>query len=414
MANLKVKLMWMCKTETGWRRFPVIMGKNGSVKPHAVVAGGQTRLYPEGHFEIRWYEGSNKKYDNAGLSAPDALLKRAQKEQELRVRSQAREAGLMIVEPVSVGSDGRVRKPIQSEFDAFILHVESKGSPVAARAYTLAIDEFLTVPSVAAKQFMDQLSRSDMDAYMTLLRKRGCSDRTVKNRFVNVKAFFIFAGLNPRLTGSQALALEAPKFEKRTVSVYDPEDLALFFAAILNPRFFAACQIMLNCGLRDKEMRYLEWRNVHLHGQHPRIHIEGDEKYLFKVKKSEQRDIPLREDLLEFLIDYRKQHPSDSPLVCPTSNGCPNTRLWFHVKAAARRAGLNCGSCAACRERDECEAWYPHKFRATFITGCHEVMGLRSVMKLSGHSTLGSVERYLSPARDSIIREKLNKVKFIA
>jgi integrase len=84
------------------------------------------------------------------------------------------------------------------------------------------------------------------------------------------------------------------------------------------------------------------------------------------------------------------------------------------LKRRVRQAGLNCGTCEACLARKECERWFLHKFRATFITKLLQSgMDLRTVMKLSGHSDLESVMRYLSPAADEAIKKHVSNVKWI-
>lgn len=39
MANRTVTLIRICKTEKGWRRYPVAFGKNGRIRPGWVMVG---------------------------------------------------------------------------------------------------------------------------------------------------------------------------------------------------------------------------------------------------------------------------------------------------------------------------------------------------------------------------------------
>jgi integrase len=60
-----------------------------------------------------------------------------------------------------------------------------------------------------------------------------------------------------------------------------------------------------------------------------------------------------------------------------------------------------------------CHHWFLHKFRATAITmWLRSGLDLRTVMKLSGHSNLESVERYLSPASDKSVREHVKGINW--
>ena len=85
------------------------------------------------------------------------------------------------------------------------------------------------------------------------------------------------------------------------------------------------------------------------------------------------------------------------------------------LKRIARRAGLNCGECSTClqgagTERQECERWFLHKFRATFAT-MHLQAGvdLRTVQSWLGHKDLASTMRYLKPARGEEVWERFNR-----
>jgi hypothetical protein len=40
VSNRKVTLLRYCKTEAGWRRYPVVIDKTGKVKPNAVLVRG--------------------------------------------------------------------------------------------------------------------------------------------------------------------------------------------------------------------------------------------------------------------------------------------------------------------------------------------------------------------------------------
>lgn len=62
-------------------------------------------------------------------------------------------------------------------------------------------------------------------------------------------------------------------------------------------------------------------------------------------------------------------------------------------------------------EREECERWYLHKFRATNTTNLLRAgIDPRTVMQYTGHSDLGTVMRYLSPAELPDTQKKINRI----
>jgi integrase len=416
MANTQVTLIWRCKTEAGWRQFKAVMGANGRPKKGVVMDGDppQEVQYPQGSFQLRYYEGNKMIYKNVGPDTGKALDEKYKLENLLKTRVTAVEAGVQIVE------DPR-RKTLATAYEAFLQSADDRGSDEAKIVYRTALDEFFQVIN---RTYVDELTMEDMLQYQRHLRKRGCSDRTIFNRWSNVKAFFLYCGFDPKKMPSEdgeKRKLKAPKYEEQTPEIYEPEEMGEIFkfmesdAAIeSDPGLYACCQIMLKCGLRDQEACYLEWRNVNLNSGI--LSVRGNPRYDFKVKDSEQRDIPMPKSLVRWLRSYREARPQDL-LVCPTVTGLPNTKHLRLLKSAAFRAGLNCNSCPTCVEKNECERWFLHKFRATAITMWlrpKEMGGagldLRTVMKLSGHADLASVMRYLSPASDEAVRKGVDAV----
>ncbi len=135
------------------------------------------------------------------------------------------------------------------------------------------------------------------------------------------------------------------------------------------------------------------------------VRLQGEED-------SEQRDIPVPSDVLIAMKERRKTHGKCS-LVLATSGRLPNRKLLRTLKRLALRAGLNCGVCSGCIERNECREWELHKFRRTFATNLlRNGVDIRTVQMLMGHADLDSTLRYLAPAESSEIQDKINSIKW--
>ena len=81
------------------------------------------------------------------------------------------------------------------------------------------------------------------------------------------------------------------------------------------------------------------------------------------------------------------------------------------IKRIAKRAALNCGNCSTCLQKNECERWYTHKFRATFATTLLRAgVDVASVQYQMGHKDLESTMRYLAPieAKSKVMQAKIN------
>lgn len=127
------------------------------------------------------------------------------------------------------------------------------------------------------------------------------------------------------------------------------------------------------------------------------VTVRFKEEYGFSPKAYKSREVPIPDQLIEMLIQWKKK--SNGSLVFPTSGGLPNGDFLEICKAIAKRAGL---------KQDE---FWLHKFRATFASlalWCG--IDLRTVQMWMGHSDLESTMRYLKPNRSQAVRQQVNRI----
>lgn len=110
MANKTVSLVRLCKTPDGWRRYPVVFGGNGRIKPGWAKVGDKEHHFPNGKYQLREYEGSKIKYKTADGSASDALVALRKREYELSGKAEAEAAGLKVLEPETRQAHHRVNQ----------------------------------------------------------------------------------------------------------------------------------------------------------------------------------------------------------------------------------------------------------------------------------------------------------------
>lgn len=397
MANRKVILLRYCKTEKGWRRYPVAIGRNGRIRPNYVLVDGQPRQYSEGHYELRSYKGSKPVYRNVGTNAQDALQERDKEAQLLVARDAAVAGGAVLLE-----EKGRIL--LSRRADTFVQSAGDRGATVAAAAYRLAIDEFL---SVTGKTYADQVTAEDIAAHHLALKKRGCGARTVHNRHMNVKAFLVDCGVSVA-----ALGKSAPKYDKTLPEIYDPKELKTFFESISDSIYHTLIfDLLLKTGLREQEAMYLEWEDISFQTQTLTIHSKP--ALGFRIKDKEERSVPIPLDLIEKLKKY--QENSDNHFVIGTRKDKPHTKLLRLLKGLVKKAELNCGRCEGCKSREECEKWFLHKFRATYCTQLlRSGLDLRTVQGMMGHSDIASTMRYLRPQEDAHTQSKINSIEWTA
>jgi integrase len=167
-------------------------------------------------------------------------------------------------------------------------------------------------------------------------------------------------------------------------------------------------------GFRDKEIRYLTWRDIDFRNQ--AIRVTAKPQFEFKPKNKEEREVPVPQSLLELLKAHREKkraHPAG--LVFPTSNNEPDKKHENKLKNIAYRAGLNCGNCVTahgnhCAKGPYCHQWFLHKFRHTFATRNLQdhVCDIRTLQLWLGHSDLASTMVYLKAVRSKDVLSKVN------
>jgi len=314
----------------------------------------------------------------------------------LAARVSASAAGVKVEEAA-----GRLN--LRRELTRFIEATEARGSNEAALVYRAAAEEFL---EVTGRVFADEITTDDISRYQRALRRRALSDRTIANHHGRLLAFLRHLKLDVK-----GLAPYAPKYEEPLPEIYSKAELKAFFGTINDEHLSLVFELLLKTGMRDQEAIHLRWSNIAF--DRGVLRVRSNPEWDFKVKDSDQRDIPVPVDLLDRLKAYRETH-SGGKLVAGTASGSPDTKLLRKLKRLVKRAGLNCGECKACVEREECEHWYLHKFRATYITALlRSGMDIRTVMKLSGHADLASVMRYLSPADDAEVQNHVAEIAWM-
>ena len=400
MENRTVTLMIRHRGEDGkWKRSPAARGANGRVKPgHALVKG---KIVPvmDGAYELRHYEDRRVVYTPAGKNAADADGQRARQEKTSTAMVVAEDAGLQIV-------TGEDRKTLRGSADAYISDAEGRKAMAAASMARSATAEFIRLTK---KNFVDEIRKEDLYRFHAALRKRGCGPRTLSNKHSRIVSWLRFAGID------KANIPPRPKYEEALPTIYEPEQYkALLEGADTHTKM--CILLALKAGLRDKELRHLEFRDINFTNN--TLIVRGKPEWGFKVKDSEQRELPLPDDLVAELRAWRESR-SGKRLVLGTERDTPSSVLLEDVKRTAHRAGLSCGSCDGCANREKpksrsgCEEFTLHKFRRTYLTMLlRNHVDVRTVQRLAGHSDLESTLRYLRPASGPELQAKINAVQW--
>jgi integrase len=344
-------------------------------------------------YELRSYEGSKVVYKAIGTDAQKALQMSEREQRRRVVRAEAEAVGEKIVEE-------EARKLLTSAAKQYVKRAEENQAREAAIVYGKALEHFLE--DIRAR-YVDEVDEDVMRAFHVRLRKRGNGPRTIANKHSHVKGFLVWAGADPKKLGRK------PRFEKKIPIVYDDAEIGTLRAFIKRQAFRVVIDVFRMAGLRDREAQYLTWPDVDF--KRGLILVRSKPKLGFEIKDKEERDVPLVPALAAVLSQWKEQQEPKSEFVLATSSGKVNKKWLATLKVAARRAGLNCGRCDSCRERNECARYTLHSFRRTYATTLsRNGVDVRTIMQLMGHSDIQTTLSYLAPMTMESAQTVVNKI----
>lgn len=399
LGERSVSLVLRVKIDGRWTRFPAAYGKNGRIRPGFAQVGEKQIQFESPAYETRIYENRQAKYTAVGRNAADAEAERQRLEKGFVARAMADRAGLKIEKTPDV------RPTLKQSAADYIKDCQDRDAMEAAGKARLVTDEFL---KIIKKTYVDEIQRGDILAFHKALRKHGMSDRTIFDKHNRIKSWMIFAKVNKEAL--KDILPPTPKFDKKLPTTYTRDEVTAILEAA-PPKERLTYEIAMKCGLRDQELCHLEYRDI----DHERkvLRVRSKPKHEFRVKDSEERDVPVPYDLLAAIQKRRAEYP-DVDLVLPSARGGVDRKMLRTLKRLAKAHDLNCGQCEGCAsELGECQAWTLHKFRRTYATTLlRNQVDLKTVQHYMGHADLASTLRYLRPAEGEEARERINAIQW--
>jgi integrase len=363
------------------------------VKPGHALIDGKVVPVKDWTYDLRYTVDRKTAYLHVGDSAADADARRQQLEIKSSVKAQAKEAGIQVVETAE-------SKTLKATAAAYIDNAVKRGANEAAEQARLVSEEFLRLVKVSK---VDQVTQDDVFAYHQWLRKNQCGDRTVSNKHMRLASWLRFAGIDPKQIPPR------PRYEEKLPDMYSSAQTSALLAAA-DPYMRMCILIALKCGLRDQELRHVEFRDIDWESK--TLRVRAKPQWKFTVKTWEQREVPVTKNVLEALMEWQQKRPGQT-LILGTKNQKPNTKLLRMLKHVAKYAGLNCGRCDPCLERKECEEFTLHRFRRTYITTLlRRRIDLRTVQAYAGHKDIASTMRYLTPQTATEAQDAINAIEW--
>lgn len=381
MPNREVNLTKRVKTEQGLRYCPVALSANGRVKPDVVLVNGREERHPEGAYYLEWREGPKRVRISVGKDAADASARRQRKEAELNAVNN----GVAVVS--ESGQNGR--RSLALAVAEYLEETKLTKKPKTLAAYTTALSYF---QESCPKLFLEDIERKDLVKFSAFLRdEKKQSPRSCWNKFANVMSFLKANGIRGLLKKT-----DWPRYTEEEPEMYEQEELDKLFKAC-NEEEHLWFEFFLMTGMREQEVMHLYWSDINFTASTVRVSHKPDRNWTPKAYK--EREIPMPAKLVKKLKAWKAKCDKTCELVFPTSGCNPKLDFLDCLKACAERAKL-----------DKDNFWL-HKFRSTFATRClWGGVDLRTVQQWLGHSDMESTMRYLKPARNQAVQEKVNDI----
>jgi integrase/recombinase XerD len=365
------------KTSTGLRYCPVVLSANGRIRPDAVIVNGKQEKHPEGAYYLEWREGSKRVRLSVGKDAADASASRLRKEAELNATNH----GVTVIP-----QNGQ--QSLAAAIAAYLDETKLTKKPKTFSAYSTALSYF---SESCHKLTLPEVTRKDLLMFAAFLRdEKEQSPRSAYNKFENVMTFLKAQGIRG-IVGKN----DWPRFTETEPEVYEREELAkLFKVCDAEERLWF--EFFLMTGFREQEVIYCTWPDVNV--SRCTVTVRHKPEYNWTPKAYKEREVPIPTKLIAAL-KKRKTKAGDCALVFPTAGCRPKLDFLDCLKGVAQRAKL------------KPEAFWLHKFRATFATwSLWAGVDLRTVQQWLGHSDMESTMRYLKPSRSAQTRDKVNEI----
>jgi integrase len=381
VANLKVSIIEKIKADGVWKAVPVSVPKE---KPNG--KGLYLKDHREGKFLLVWREGGQKRYSGYIPSLPEAI--REKKQKELYLAGVAN--GLRVEDP----TEGNARLTVDAAIDEFLSGLTGRGNTVPTYRQNLRQFQYWNSRiAKAGKTYLDQIDRQHMMAFKKYLE----SNPNIEND--EYTAVWKCIRVNKMIKTMLKLPPGQGPVKKSDFSdVLNRKPVVTTYRKDERDKFLATCKgvqtiiwtLFLKCGLRLKELSYLEWTDIDFVRHIVRIRRKkvknGNNVVDFIPKKWSIRDVAIPTDLLMLL--EQQQAKSSSNLCFSTRTGRINTKLWDQCKRIAKKAGVDVAK------------FKPKNFRSSYATNrLRSGYTLPDIRDQMGHRDIHSVEHYLEAMR---------------
>ncbi len=277
---------------------------------------------------------------------------------------------------------------MEQQLQAFITYLHnvkktSQNTELSYKRDLAKMEKFLSARGITEAE---QVSASDLEAYIQDLNANGFKAATVSRNIASMKAFFGYAVKELGLKEDPSTGLKSPKIEKKMPEILTMEEVVRLLEQPKGDtpkeiRDKAMLELLYATGIRVSELIGLLVSDVNM-----------QMNYILCRDANKERVIPFGNEARHALIRYLEssrnvmvEDPS-SPILFANCSGQKMSRqgFWKLIKYYAKKAGITSDIT-------------PHTLRHSFAAHLVENgADLRSVQEMLGHSDISTTQIYAS------------------
>jgi len=191
---------------------------------------------------------------------------------------------------------------MDAAIDEYLDYIQKHRSLRTYRTYRPVLDVLFR--NSYTKTYVDEVTREDILKFTSDCFDLGLVPRTVYDRLVTVLQLFKRHGFKGLVESS-----DWPSYVETIRPIYEEEEIGMMIRHA-NPDEAMIIKFCVASGFRDREVRYVVWRDVDF--RNSVVRVTAKPIWKFKPKNYEERAVPMPSVMIEQLRqmkERRKMHP---------------------------------------------------------------------------------------------------------
>ncbi|MCB0327885.1 MAG: site-specific tyrosine recombinase XerD [Bdellovibrionales bacterium] len=275
----------------------------------------------------------------------------------------------------------------------FELRVEKKLSNNTLENYHRDLRCFLDHLAQEKKQDLNQLSRVDLETYISFLRNKGLAFRSIARHKSTLQSFFLFCQRRGICKENKSSFLPRARMHEKLPQFLHLQEIEAMFdrpnlEKPLGVRDRCILELLYATGIRVSELTCAKTTDFDLQESFIRVTGKGNKTRLVPFGEESQHWI--ERYIKESRPTLLKEKVTKFFFVSQQSKAMSRQSIWNLIKKYSRMAGLSISPS-------------PHTLRHSFATHMLEAgADLRSLQEMLGHASIATVEIYTHLSQDHI------------